>query len=158
MTLLPMGYGGHSTQCYNNIYLTFVHHITLYLCVFGLHCTIMSLDIAIRYHIYDAVVQTICLMPEIIVAPGYHNDDDVIKWNYLPRYWPFVWGIHRSPVNSPHKGQRRGALVFSLICALNKWLSKQLRGWWFETPSCPLWRHCYVMSEIIVAPGCHEAW
>ena len=25
-------------------------------------------------------------------------------------------GIHRSPVNSPHKGQRRGALMFSLIC------------------------------------------
>ena len=32
------------------------------------------------------------------------------------RYWPFVKGIHRSPVNSPHKGQWRGALMFSLIC------------------------------------------
>ena len=36
----------------------------------------------------------------------------------FPRYWPFVRGIHRSPVNSPHKGQWRGALMFSLICAL----------------------------------------
>ena len=34
----------------------------------------------------------------------------------FPRYWPFVRGIHRSPVNSPHKGQWRGALMFSLIC------------------------------------------
>ena len=42
--------------------------------------------------------------------------DDVIKWKHIPRYWPFVWGIHRSPVNSPHKGQWRGALMFSLIC------------------------------------------
>ena len=25
---------------------------------------------------------------------------------------------------------------------LNKHLSKQWWGWWFETPSCPLWRHC----------------
>ena len=25
---------------------------------------------------------------------------------------------------------------------LNKRLSKQWWGWWFETPSCPLWRHC----------------
>ena len=25
---------------------------------------------------------------------------------------PFVWGIHRSPVNSPHKGQWRGAVMF----------------------------------------------
>ena len=43
--------------------------------------------------------------------------DDVIKWKHFPRYWPFVLGIHRSPVNSPHKGQWGGALVFSLICA-----------------------------------------
>ena len=42
---------------------------------------------------------------------------DVIKWKYFPRYWPFVTGIHRSPVDSPHKGQWRGDLVFSLICA-----------------------------------------
>ena len=43
--------------------------------------------------------------------------DDVIKWKHLPRFWPFVRGIHRCPVNSPHKGQWRGALMFSLICA-----------------------------------------
>ena len=29
----------------------------------------------------------------------------------------FVQGIRRSPVNCPHKGQWRGALVFSAICA-----------------------------------------
>ena len=51
--------------------------------------------------------------------PGlrYANHDDVIKWKHFPRYWPFVRGIHRSTVNSPHKGQWRGALMFSLICA-----------------------------------------
>ena len=42
----------------------------------------------------------------------------------------------------PSKGQWRGALVLSLICALNKRLSKQSLGWWFETPSRSLWRHC----------------
>ena len=31
--------------------------------------------------------------------------DDVIQWKHFPHYWPFVQGIHRSPVNSPHKGQ-----------------------------------------------------
>ena len=45
-----------------------------------------------------------------------HFHDDVIKWKHFPRYWPFVRGIHRSPVNSPHKGQWHGALMFSLIC------------------------------------------
>ena len=40
------------------------------------------------------------------------NHDDVIKWKHFPRYWPFVWRIHRSPVNSPHKGQWRGVWCF----------------------------------------------
>ena len=30
--------------------------------------------------------------------------DDVIKWKNFPRFWTFVRGIHRSPVNSPQKG------------------------------------------------------
>ena len=46
-----------------------------------------------------------------------HIHDDVTKWKHFPRYWPFARRIHRSPVNSPHKGQWRGALMFSLICA-----------------------------------------
>ena len=33
-------------------------------------------------------------------------------------------------------------LNISLICALNKRLSEQSRGWRFETPSHTLWRHC----------------
>ena len=55
--------------------------------------------------------------------------DDVIKWEHFPRYWPFVRGIHRSPVNSPHKGQWRGALMFSLICArINAWVNNSGAG------------------------------
>ena len=55
--------------------------------------------------------------------------DAVIKWKHFPRYWPFVQGIHRSPVNSPHKGQWRGALMFSLICAwINGWINKREAG------------------------------
>ena len=50
--------------------------------------------------------------------------DDVIKCKCYLRYWPFVQGIHRLPVNSPHKGQWRGALMFSLICAwINGWVN-----------------------------------
>ena len=53
----------------------------------------------------------------------------------------------QSPVNSPHKRQWRGALMFSLICALKKRLSKQSWCLWFETPSRPSWRHCNVFVE-----------
>ena len=55
--------------------------------------------------------------------------DDVIKWKHFPRYWPFVRGIHRSPVNSLHKGQWRGALMFSLICVwINGWVNNRGAG------------------------------
>ena len=55
--------------------------------------------------------------------------DDVIKWKHFPRYWPFVRGIHRSPVNSPHKGQWRGALMFFYICTrINAWVNNGEAG------------------------------
>ena len=55
------------------------------------------------------------------IDSSYHADSflcnyhDVMKWKHFPRYWQFVRRIHRSPVNSPHKGQWRGALIFSLF-------------------------------------------
>ena len=39
------------------------------------------------------------------------------------------WLIQRSPVNFPHKGQWRGALMFSLICArINGWINNREAG------------------------------
>ena len=60
--------------------------------------------------------------------------DDVIKMKHFRRCWPFVRGIHPSPVISPHKGQRRWAFMFSLICAwINGWVNNgeagDLRGY-----------------------------
>ena len=47
----------------------------------------------------------------------------------FPRYWPFVWGIHRSTVNSPHKDLWRRYLIFSLICAwINGWVNNRETG------------------------------
>ena len=55
--------------------------------------------------------------------------DDVIKWKHFLRYWSYVRGFHRSPLNSPLKGQWRGALVFSLICArINGWVNNRESG------------------------------
>ena len=70
----------------------------------------------------------------VFVVVKYMNEtlwynDDVIQWKHFPRYWPFVRGIHRSPVNSQHKGQWRGALMFALICAWIKgWVNNREAG------------------------------
>ena len=42
------------------------------------------------------------------------------------RYWPFVRGIHRSLVNSLHKGQWRRALMFFFYLRLNKLYVKKM--------------------------------
>ena len=64
------------------------------------NCLHIKLTVWFRAHVVN---------PTAVEAWVVH--DDVNKW----RYWPFVRGIHRSPVNYPYKGQWRGALMFSLI-------------------------------------------
>ena len=55
--------------------------------------------------------------------------DDSIKWKNFHCHWPFMRGIHQSPVNFPHKGQWRGTLMFSLICAwINGWVNNYEAG------------------------------
>ena len=70
-----------------------------------------------------------CLTYTLEIVAGTSLHDDVILWKHFPRYWPFVRGIHRPPVNSPHKGQWRGALMFSLVCAcINGWVNNRQAG------------------------------
>ena len=74
-------------------------------------------------------------------------------------------GIHRSPVNSPHKGQWRAALMFSLIFTwMNGWVSNREAGdlrrdrahmtplWWFWV--------CKSMTklDILWYIGLHQLW
>ena len=100
--------GSHALMAESHL----VFHITFLGPVSGALCNFFS----------DMVIETLSAL-----------HDDVIKWKHFPRYWPFVRGIHRSPVNSPHKGQWRGALMFTLICArINSWVNNceagDLRG------------------------------
>ena len=60
------------------------------------------------------------------IAGVYNYHDDVIKWKHFLSHWSFVLGILRSPVNSPQKGRRRGALMLSLVCVwTNGWVNNR---------------------------------
>ena len=84
---------------------------------------------------------------------GLLNHDDVIKWNYFPRYYPFVRGIHRSPAKRPVT--RNFDVFFDL--RLNKRLGKQSWCWWFGTLSCQLLRHCNDIYRTGVAQVSYHA-
>ena len=112
------------------------------------HCGILQalccryiLSVGPRYQCNFLDLHTIKILniiPYGIKCPEYTvNDhfDDVIKWKPFSGNWPFVRGIHRSPVNSPQKGQWRGPSMFSwtfdvfLICAwINAWVNSREAG------------------------------
>ena len=54
-----------------------------------------------------------------------------------------------SPVIGEFPAQRPVSRIFDVFfdLRLNKRLSKQWWDWWFETPLCPLWRHCNDMGK-----------
>ena len=74
----------------------------------------------------------------------------IIKRKHFQRYWRFVWGIRRSLTNSPHKGQWREALMFSLN---NAWTI----GWVNNRYTCGFTRHRahYVVSAV---QRCNGEW
>ena len=94
-------------------------HTRAYYCYKEVHCGIWD------WCIEGFVQQVYCLYWRLHAF----THDYVIKWKHFPRYWPFVRGIHRSPVNSAHKGQWRGALMFTLIYVwTNGWLNNREAG------------------------------
>ena len=72
--------------------------------------------------------------------------DDVIKWKHFRVTGPLC-GEFTGPGEFPT--QRPVTLSFDVFfdLRLNKRLSKQPWGWWFETPSLSLWHHCNVYMK-----------
>ena len=100
------------------LYIRFIYDVLLYIYIFV--CAYFMSCIPIFLYVLFCILQYRML---------FISNDDAIKWKHFPRNWPFVRGIHRSPVISPHKGQWRGALVFSLICFwINGWVNNREAG------------------------------
>ena len=66
---------------------------------------------------YEVHLENTCLFYNAYILLWWisGNHYDVIKWKNFPRNWPFMRWIHRSLVNSPHKGQWRGALMLFFL-------------------------------------------
>ena len=81
-----------------------------------------------------------------------HYHDDVIKWKYFPRYWPFVRGTTEHRWIPLTKASDTGIWCF-LWYTPEQTVGQQSKRPWFETPSRSLWRNCNVLLEDILAPN-----
>ena len=91
---------------------------------FGCKCVVLHVifEPLVKAYKLNSHMKTKCITSKTKTASM------MTSWNgnIFSRYWPFVRGIHRSPVNSRHKGQWRGALVFSLISTrINGWVNNE---------------------------------
>ena len=101
------------TALFCSIYILFQNYISMYTFSSFFHCTT------------ENMFQT-----RMIIAYSWWRH----QRKHFLRYWTFVRVIYRSSVRSPHNGQWRGALVYSLICA---WTN----GWVNSRDAGDLWRH-----------------
>ena len=81
-----------------------------------------------------------------------HNDETLSWWRHQIETFSALLAICAGnspvPVNSLHKGQWRGALMFSLICVwINGWANNREAGD-LRRPSRPLWRHRNVSQNL----------
>ena len=90
---------------------------------------------------------------KIDVAPGTYNVTCIthawimVSWwrHQMETFSPLLaLCVGNSPVSGEFPSQSPVTRSFDVFCDLrqNKRLSKQSWGWWFETTSHPLWRHC----------------
>ena len=74
---------------------------------------------------------------------AYTLSDYVMKWKRFPRHWPFVRGIHPSPVDSFNKGPVIGRFMLSRLLALTGCRKTvELTAIW-EVMTL-MWSHCNV--------------
>ena len=76
------------------------------------------------------------------------NHDDVIKWKHFRVTGPLC-GEFAGPGEFPTQRPVTRSFDVFFDLRLNKRLSKQPWGRWFETPSWSLWRHCDVYGRTV---------
>ena len=107
------------------------------------NCEIMILMNFIIWEVYF----TVCCMISCYYIPDNPFVVEILTW-WRHQMETFSALLAICAGNSPASGEfpaqkpvTRSFDVFFDLC-LNKRLRKQSWGWWFETPSRPLWRHC----------------
>ena len=135
---------GHLLKCDGKILIIETTHVHL------LPFTVIG-KCSVEFHVLSFFLESFPLINRR--SSTWHLDDHEASISLVSPWWrhqmeTFSALLAICPGNSPVPGEfpaqrpvtRRFDVFFDL--RLNKRLRKQLWGWWFETLSRPLWRHC----------------
>ena len=78
----------------------------------------------------------VCNYTEGTVKNIHRLYNNIMTWKRLKHYWPFVMGIHRSPVDSRHNGRVMYSFEAFFVISLNKLLNKQSSYRWHDMTWC----------------------
>ena len=108
--------------------------VFLYLYTHAVYMYIYNISPLSMPHVYYGRA----LQKRVLKCSVRHEHDDVIKWK--PFFALLALCAGNSHVTGEFRAQRPVTLSFDIFfdLRLNKPLSKQSWGWWFETPSRPL--------------------
>ena len=105
-------------------------------------CNISAISYYFFYHVVVILWRLVCILNGTSAVSWWrHGMETFSAWLALCAGNSSVTG--EFPSQRP--ATRSFAVFFQL--RLNKWLNKQWWGWWFETPSCPLWCHCNILMQ-----------
>ena len=101
----------------------------------------------ISYQWFRWLFDDCLMMTQFAVLSWYRitvRDASYTWWRHQMETFSALKAICNSPVTGEFPAQRPVTWSFDVLfgLGLNKRLSKQSWGSWFETPSHPLWRHC----------------
>ena len=97
--------------------------------------------------IFKAMQLNYCVMPSTLIEPIFLMKTFSVLLAFC---------VGNSPVTGEFTAERPVTRSFDAFfdLRLNKRLSKQSWGWWFEMLSCPLWRHCNVIFKAMKLTYC----
>ena len=113
--------------------------------------TLISICCILLKHVNASQVMTDCFyIASSASENSTHQFCSNVWWRHQMETFSALLAIcaGKSPVTGEFPAQRPVTRSFDVFfnLRLNKRLSKQSWGWWFETPTHPLWRHCNIYS------------
>ena len=138
-------------KCFHLMTSSFYHFIQVTATHLKIRGQVEEMGVAVTWTMCEDIPKVVPIMATGLIYPIHPQfpRSGISWWRHQMEMFSALLAIcaGNSPVTGEFPGQRQVTRSLDVLfdMRLNKRLSKQSWGWWFETPSHPLWRHCNVL-------------